>query len=192
VLDLTGAASTTADWQSAFYETACAKAFNSYMRDLDFSPDGSFFVVATTGAHSQVPVADFGDGTTATGSTASHVYDAPATGEVTLRGHRQRQRLRHEVQVGQGHAGHRRVRRRCQHQRQPSLTRSRGPAQRRLATPCSSCVDEDRHPGGPGSRAAVSAPGGQGLGHRLVSPRRRAGQCGPVRWVPARARSAPT
>ncbi|MCW2838030.1 MAG: domain containing protein [Marmoricola sp.] len=51
VLHLTGAASTTADWQSAFYETACAKAFNSYVRDLDFSPDGSFFVVATTGAY---------------------------------------------------------------------------------------------------------------------------------------------
>jgi hypothetical protein len=51
VLHLTGAASTTADWQSAFDETACAKAFNSYVRDLDFSPDGSFFVVATTGAY---------------------------------------------------------------------------------------------------------------------------------------------
>ncbi len=38
MLDLSGATAATANWQTAFYKTACSKSFNSYMRDLDFSP----------------------------------------------------------------------------------------------------------------------------------------------------------
>ncbi len=71
MLDLTGAASATANWQSAFYQTACSSSFNSYMRDLDFSPDGSFFVVATTGAYGGAGIACDSTARFETGSTGS-------------------------------------------------------------------------------------------------------------------------
>ena len=51
MLDLTGAAAAQANFQTNFYESPCALAFDSYMRDLDFSPNGSFFVITTTGAY---------------------------------------------------------------------------------------------------------------------------------------------
>jgi PKD domain/Malectin domain len=38
------------DWQTHRYEPACFSwAYDSYIRDVDFSPDGSYFVIAATG-----------------------------------------------------------------------------------------------------------------------------------------------
>lgn len=51
VLDLTGPTARVApDWNTNGYVPICSpNAFDSYMRDVEMSPDGSFFVVATTG-----------------------------------------------------------------------------------------------------------------------------------------------
>lgn len=51
MLDLTGATATVAaDWYTTGYTPICSpNAFDSYMRDVEMSPDGSYFVVATTG-----------------------------------------------------------------------------------------------------------------------------------------------
>jgi hypothetical protein len=39
-----------ADWQTHGYEAACYYwAYDSYIRDVDFSPDGSYFVIGATG-----------------------------------------------------------------------------------------------------------------------------------------------
>ncbi len=50
-LDLTGTAAAGSSFRTSFYESACSSSFDSYMRDVDFSPNGSFFVVSTTGAY---------------------------------------------------------------------------------------------------------------------------------------------
>ncbi len=51
MLDLTGTAAAPSNFRTSFYESGCSQSFDSYMRDLDFSPDGSFFVISTTGAY---------------------------------------------------------------------------------------------------------------------------------------------
>ena len=40
---------TISDWQTNRYKSVCASKFDSYMRDVDIAPDGTYFVVATTG-----------------------------------------------------------------------------------------------------------------------------------------------
>ena len=42
---------TIADWQTNRFKSVCASKFDSYMRDVDIAPDGTYFVVATTGAY---------------------------------------------------------------------------------------------------------------------------------------------
>lgn len=38
-------------WSTGVYEPSCGREFASYLRGIDFSPDGSYFVVTTTGGH---------------------------------------------------------------------------------------------------------------------------------------------
>ncbi|HEY7103552.1 MAG TPA: PKD domain-containing protein [Mycobacteriales bacterium] len=48
--NLGAAAELRSDWQTHRYEPACFSwAYDSYIRDVDFSPDGSYFVIAATG-----------------------------------------------------------------------------------------------------------------------------------------------
>ncbi|WP_262848541.1 PKD domain-containing protein [Mumia quercus] len=51
MLDVSGSQSAVSGFHTNFYTQACSQSFDSYMRDLDFSPDGSFFVISTTGAY---------------------------------------------------------------------------------------------------------------------------------------------
>ena len=51
MLDLGATAAQVGTWATARYEDPCLSgAFDTYVRDVDFSPDGSYFVVSTTGA----------------------------------------------------------------------------------------------------------------------------------------------
>ncbi|WP_051548773.1 PKD domain-containing protein [Nocardioides sp. URHA0032] len=51
MIDLTGAtAAVSATWNTTLYTPICSpSAFDSYVRDVEMSPDGSFFVIAATG-----------------------------------------------------------------------------------------------------------------------------------------------
>lgn len=51
LLDLTGATPAIANWQTNAFDPACAYwAFDSWIRNVDFAPDSSYFVIVTTGA----------------------------------------------------------------------------------------------------------------------------------------------
>jgi len=50
LLDLVGGAASLATWSTQRFVPQCASRFDTYIRDVDISPDGSYFVVATTGA----------------------------------------------------------------------------------------------------------------------------------------------
>ena len=52
MVDLTGPAAVLSDWSTDRYTTQCAGVFDTYMRDVDIDPTGSYFVVAATGAYS--------------------------------------------------------------------------------------------------------------------------------------------
>ena len=53
VLDTSGATATVAPWATDRFDRAhnsCAGVFDTFTRDIDFSPDGSYFAVSATGA----------------------------------------------------------------------------------------------------------------------------------------------
>jgi hypothetical protein len=51
MLDLTTRPVTVSSWATTRYQQQCSASFATYMRDVDAAPDGSYFVVATTGAY---------------------------------------------------------------------------------------------------------------------------------------------
>ncbi|HEY8482299.1 MAG TPA: PKD domain-containing protein [Spirillospora sp.] len=51
MVDLTGDSARLANWDTTRYADQCSQSYDTYMRDVDFSPDGTFFVVTTTGAY---------------------------------------------------------------------------------------------------------------------------------------------
>jgi hypothetical protein len=51
MVDLASNPATVADWATTRFQQQCAKVFDTYMRDIDISPDGGWFVVVTTGSY---------------------------------------------------------------------------------------------------------------------------------------------
>lgn len=49
LIDIGATTAKVADWQSDAYAPTCMSSFPSYVRGLDFAPDGRYFVVVTTG-----------------------------------------------------------------------------------------------------------------------------------------------
>ena len=51
ILNLATNPVTVTDWATTRFQQQCASVFDTYMRDVDISPDGSYFVIGTTGAY---------------------------------------------------------------------------------------------------------------------------------------------
>jgi WD40 repeat protein len=49
VFDISGPTAALTSWYTDAYRPACMKGFDTYLRQVKFSPDGSYFVVAATG-----------------------------------------------------------------------------------------------------------------------------------------------
>lgn len=49
LIDVGGVSAKVADWRTDAYAADCMAVFPSYVRGLDFAPDGSYFAVVTTG-----------------------------------------------------------------------------------------------------------------------------------------------
>jgi PKD repeat protein len=58
VIDLTTSPPSVANWHTNQYGDGCSSSFESYMRGVDISPDGSYFVVVTTGAYNRTYLCD--------------------------------------------------------------------------------------------------------------------------------------
>jgi PKD repeat protein len=79
-------ASVDPDWRTLRYTPACQKnAFDSYVRDVDFSPDGAYFVIASSGAGYNGTLCDSAArfDVAATGQAVEPVWQA-ATGQDSL------------------------------------------------------------------------------------------------------------
>ena len=50
LIDLSTTPASVSSWQTDAFTPACATRFDTYIRDVSFAPDGSYFVVANTGA----------------------------------------------------------------------------------------------------------------------------------------------
>jgi hypothetical protein len=49
MLDTSGSSAALANWYTDVYRPACLASFDTYLRGVDFAPDGRYFVVTTTG-----------------------------------------------------------------------------------------------------------------------------------------------
>ena len=50
-LDIGGTSAVPAPWRTTYYNSVCASVFDTYLRDLDISPDGRYVVFSTTGGY---------------------------------------------------------------------------------------------------------------------------------------------
>ena len=51
LLDISGPTAVVSGWQTSFYSAACNAVFDTYMRDVAISPDGTYAVFVTTGSY---------------------------------------------------------------------------------------------------------------------------------------------
>jgi len=59
MIDLSTSPATLSNWETGLFAAAnCSFAFDTYMRDVDFAPNGSYFVVVTTGAYRKGQLCD--------------------------------------------------------------------------------------------------------------------------------------
>ena len=74
MIDLSTTPATVANWETDRYRPTCISSLDTYMRDIDFSPDGSYFVIVTTGAF-------FGGATSGVLCDAASRWETSAIGE---------------------------------------------------------------------------------------------------------------